>query len=262
MATQERTFTSMPSGFGVEDKQYRLKAKANPLSLILPTRHTHRYSLLWYDEDLKQQRALRYSKNQRTPFEDEQDANAIISPVEFKDGFLSVEKTNPVLQWFLHLHPGNGTIFEQVNKKMEAQEELKFMDLQDKADEIVKSLSEEQQRSVALVIFSNKSTKWTKEEIYVQLRRYAKTKPKEIIKIADDPELETTSTVSQFLSKKLIVVKFGTQVLFNLPDNKNKMCELPKKSDASKEELLSEYFKTEIGMEHYAYLENMLQSRS
>ena len=52
---------------------------------MLPSRNTKRYPLLWFDEDKGVNRPLRYAINQKTPFEDEQDGNAIVEPIIFED---------------------------------------------------------------------------------------------------------------------------------------------------------------------------------
>ena len=59
------------------DKTYKLTRDAAPLSFMLASRHTKRYPLLWFDEETGQNRALRYSRNQKTVFEDEQDGKLI-----------------------------------------------------------------------------------------------------------------------------------------------------------------------------------------
>jgi len=69
------------------DKVYKLKKEAAPLSFMLPTRNSRRFPLMWFDEEKGENRALRYARNQRSPFEDEQDGNAIVEPVIFEDGF-------------------------------------------------------------------------------------------------------------------------------------------------------------------------------
>ena len=38
---------------------------------MLASRHTKRYPLLWFDENTGENRALRYSRNQKSVFEDE-----------------------------------------------------------------------------------------------------------------------------------------------------------------------------------------------
>ena len=70
----------------MKSKIYVLKSKAAPLSFILASRNTHRKPLLYFDG--KTNRALRYASNQKSPFEDEQDGNAILEPVVFENGFL------------------------------------------------------------------------------------------------------------------------------------------------------------------------------
>ena len=90
------------------DKVYKLTRNSVPLSFMLPTRNSRRYPLLWFDEEAGANRVLRYARNQRSPFEDEQDGNAVMEPIIFEDGFLRVSRTNPVLQEFLYYHPLNG----------------------------------------------------------------------------------------------------------------------------------------------------------
>jgi hypothetical protein len=74
------------------DKQYKLTRETAPLSLILASRHTTRFPLLHFDEDTGLNRPLRYARNQNSPFQDEQDDNAIVEPIVFEDGFLHVPK--------------------------------------------------------------------------------------------------------------------------------------------------------------------------
>ena len=94
------------------DKVYKLKKDRCPLSLTIPSRNTRRFPLLYFDGQYN--KPLRYAINQKSPFEDEQDDNAIVEPIIFENGFLTVSKTNPVLQEFLHYHPQNGLVFEEV----------------------------------------------------------------------------------------------------------------------------------------------------
>ena len=100
------------------DKIYRLKRDAAPLSYMLPTQNSRAFPLLHFDEETGVNRPLRYSRNQRSPFMDEQDGNIIMEPIIFEDGMLSVKKENQVLQQFLHLHPLNDKVFEEVNGKL------------------------------------------------------------------------------------------------------------------------------------------------
>ena len=65
------------------DKQYKLLGDTAPLSYMLASRHTRRFPLLWFDEEKGENRALRYARNQKSPFEDEQDGNCYIRTNRF-----------------------------------------------------------------------------------------------------------------------------------------------------------------------------------
>jgi hypothetical protein len=95
------------------EKIYVLKNGKSPLTFVLQSRHSRRSPLLWFDEEKGVNRTLRYARNQRSPFEDEQDDNAIVEPIMFENGVLKVSKTDTVLHKFLELHPKNGSVFEE-----------------------------------------------------------------------------------------------------------------------------------------------------
>ena len=106
------------------NKTYKLTRAVAPLSFMLPTRNTRRLPLLHFDEATGTNRALRYARYQQSPYEDDQDGNAIVEPIIFEDGFLFVDRSNQVLQKFLSLHPLYGKQFVEVNKEKDAAEEI------------------------------------------------------------------------------------------------------------------------------------------
>ena len=105
-------------------KQYRLKTDVAPLAFMLASHNNKRTPLLYFDEELGTNRALRYARNQKSPFEDEQDGNAILEPIMFEDGSLHVPANNPALQEFLRLHPSNGKAFKEVDTSLDAKVEM------------------------------------------------------------------------------------------------------------------------------------------
>ena len=106
------------------EKFYKLKRDTAPLTYMLASRNSARYPLLWFDEEKGINRPLRYARNQKSPFEDEQDGNAILEPIVFEDGVLHVPKSNQVLQKFLYYHPQRDMVFEEINRERDAAEEL------------------------------------------------------------------------------------------------------------------------------------------
>ena len=135
------------------DKSYKLTREIAPLSLILASRHTTRYPLLHFDEKTGMNRPLRYARNQNSPFQDEQDDNAIVEPIVFEDGFLFVPKNNQILQKFLSLHPGNGKTFVEINKAKEAAEIVEDLNLEVDALIEARQLTVEQVENVSRVLF-------------------------------------------------------------------------------------------------------------
>jgi len=130
--------------FEIKDRTYRLLRGAAPLSFMLPVRNTRRAPLLYFDTEKGYNRALRYARNQKSPFEDEQDGNYIVEPVIFEDGMLRVPKENPILQMFLYYHPLNGRKFEEVDVEKDASVELEKLNAEVDALIEVKNLSVEQ----------------------------------------------------------------------------------------------------------------------
>ena len=136
-----------------KSKSYRLTRENAPLSLILASRHTQRYPLLYFDEATGVNKPLRYARNQKSPFQDEQDETAILEPIIFEDGFLTVDKTNQVLQRFLDLHPGNGRTFVEINKAKEAEQIVQSFNLEVDALIEARQLEPDQVENVSRVLF-------------------------------------------------------------------------------------------------------------
>ena len=180
------------------DKAYRLTREERPLSYMLASRHSARSPLLYFDEEQGLNRPLRYARNQKTPFEDEQDGNAILEPVVFEDGMLFVARENQILQKFLHYHPGNGKVFEEINKAHDAALELEHVELEIDAQVLAKDLSTEKLISVCRILMGNQSNNMTIPELKRDILIYAKNYPEDFIDTVNDPMLQMQNEVHQF----------------------------------------------------------------
>ena len=147
----------------LKGRTYRLKGNKAPIVFILNSRNSRRKPLLYFDGT--RNRALRYSSNQSTPFEDEQDNNAIVVPVVFEDGMLFVPKTDPVLQEFLSYHPGNGTIFEEVDNEKDATIDVETLDAQLEAQVAAKNLDIEMLETIGRIALSLNVDKMSTAEL-------------------------------------------------------------------------------------------------
>ncbi len=239
------------------NKVYRLKRDAAPLSFMLPTRHTRRFPLLWFDEEKGVQRALRYARNQKTPFEDEQDGNAILEPIIFEDGFLRVNKENQVLQKFLEYHPQNGIKFEEVDNSKKATKEVDVMMTQVDALVEAKNLSIEELETLTRVVFNRNPDSISTQEMKRDMLVYARNNPQEFMSIVSDPILTLQAKVHKFFDEGFLKYRNkNKEVWFNTKTNKTKLCTIPYGEDSIF--IVSSFFQSDDGIESLKHLENLL----
>lgn len=241
------------------DKIYKLTRNAAPLSLMLATRHTKRFPLLWFDPETEVNRELRYARNQKSPFVDQQDGNAIIEPVIFEDGFLRVSKSNQVLQKFLEVHPHNGIKFKELDKSKDAQDVVENINIEIDAMIEARSLSLPQLESLTRVLFSKDPSTITTDEMKRDILVYAKREPIEFMSIVNDPVLKLQSTVHKLLEVGLIKYRNkNKEVFFNTKTNKTRLCTIPYGEDPIY--IVSSFFQSDDGIESLKHLEKMLDN--
>ena len=240
------------------DKTYKLKSNATPISFTLPSRNTSRFQLLYFDEENNTNRALRYARNQKSPFEDEQDGNFILEPVIFDDGFLNVPRTNPVLQQFLHYHPMNGSVFVEVDKTVDAAKEVEDLNFEVDALIEARQLSIEQLEVVSRVMFQKDVTTVSTAELRRDVLIYAKKEPRSFLEILNDPLLKLQSNVQLFFAHNLLQFRNGQrEVWFNTKSNKKKMMSIPFGEDPF--ETVALFLKSDEGIEVLKFLEISLK---
>jgi hypothetical protein len=238
------------------DKVYRLKI-GNPLSYTLASRNHARYPLMWFDEKNNINRALRYATNQRSPFEDEQDGNAIVEPIIFEDGFLRVPKQNPALQLFLYYHPLNGVIFSEVDREKDAAAEVDDLNLEIEALIEARQLSIEQIETLTRVMFGKDPSTVSTAELKRDLLVFAKNDPKEFLNILNDPELKFQAKVRLFFENKLLILRNGDkEVWYNTSTNKKKMLSVPYGEDPY--EMSAHFLQSDEGIDSLKMLEAIL----
>jgi len=238
------------------DKVYKLLS-GTPLSYSLASRNHQRFPLMWFDEEKNQNRALRYAVNQKSPFEDEQDGNAIIEPILFEDGFLSVSRTNPVLQQFLHYHPLNGTVFIEVDEQKEAGTEVEDMNIEIDAMVAARELSIEQIETLTRVMFGKDPSVVPTEILKRDILVYAKSEPRDFLNILNDPELQFQAKVRLFFENRLLALRNNDkEVWFNTSTNKKKMLSVPFGEDPY--EMTGHYLQSDEGLDALKMLEAIL----
>jgi hypothetical protein len=240
------------------DKVYKLTRDAAPLSLYIPSSGSRRKPLLWFDEQKGVNRVLRYSANQKSPFEDEQDDNVVRVPIEFEDGFLRVPKTNPVLQEFLHYHPLNGKRFVEVDSEKDASVELEKMNIEADALIEARNLTLDQLETIGRVVLGNNVTKMSTAELKRDILIYVRNNPEEFMKLINDPLLKLQSNVQLFFDKGILSFRNKQkEVWYNTASNKKKMLTIPFGEDPMY--VVSSYLQSDEGLEALKMLEAMIE---
>ena len=241
------------------DKFYKLTRENAPLTYMLASRNSNRYPLMWFDDDQGINRSLRYARNQKSPFEDEQDGNAILEPIVFEDGSLFVSKTNQVLQKFLYYHPGKNKVFEEINRAKDAAEELEIVEIGLEAQIIAKNLEFDKLISVSRVLLGAGVDKRSSVELKRDILLYAKQNPTDFLETLNDPMLALQDDVYQFFDNGFLVFRNQSKdVYYNLPKNKKKLLTVPFGEDPYF--IVASHFQSDEGVEIYKLLKKRLTS--
>ena len=205
-------------------------------------------------------RPLRYARNQNSPFQDEQDDTAILEPIVFENGFLSVPKTNQVLQKFLDLHPGNGRIFVEINKEAEAARENEIIETEVDALIEARQLEVDQVENISRVLFQKDPARYSLQELKREILRFAKRQPEDFLKILKDPSLKMNATIQGFFDANLLTLRNkDKEIWFNTPSNKKKLMNVPYGEDPIY--MASSFFVSDEGVEVYKHLKELLKNK-
>ena len=241
-----------------KDRLYELTSGRQPLAFTLPTVHSARTPLLYFDEQVGYNRELRYATNQRTPFVDEQEGTATLGRIVFRDGILRVPKENIVLQKLLSLyHPYTlqGRIMEYkpeqiaesetdwIELELEAMTTAKAMDI-DEAEAILRAQYGSQQ-------VSNASSKELKRDLLI----LARNSPGLFLDLANDDNVMLRNIGIKATETGILALS-QDQRSFTYASNGRKLLTVP--FNEHPYSALAAYFKTDEGMEVLRAVEKQL----
>ena len=241
----------------LKDRVYKLTRDRAPLSCITPSRNSSRNPLLYFDEEKGYNRALRYARNQKSCFEDEQDGTAIVEPVIFTDGLLRVPKSNPILQEFLHYHPLNGKRFVEVDFSKDAAQQVATFNAEVDALVEAKTMSVDQLESIGRVLFARDVSLVSTAELRRDVMIFARKNPSGFLNAINDPTVKVQSQVQKFFDEKILQFRpKNREVYYNLEGNKKRMIKVP--FGIERNEFLAQWFTTDDGVEVLAFLEKQM----
>jgi hypothetical protein len=241
-----------------KDRLYELTSGRKPLAFTLPTVHSSRTPLLYFDETLGYNRELRYATNQRTPFVDEQEGTATLGRIVFRDGILRVPKENIVLQKLLSLyHPYTlqGRIMEYKPEQI-AENETDWIELELEAMTVAKGMDIDEAEAILRAQYgsqqvSNASSKELKRDLLI----LARNQPSLFLDLANDDNVMLRNIGIKATETGILALS-QDQRTFTYASNGRKLLTVP--FNEHPYSALAAYFKTDEGMEVLRAVEKQL----
>ena len=253
---EEKETTQVKDTWEYKDRHYYLVNGKEPLSYTIPSKHTQKYPLTWFDPQLGYERELRYATNQKSVFVDEQKGNATLKHIVFSDGVLHVPKTKRTLQEFLAIHPHNGIIFKEVDKQVEAIDELEYLELEDDAVGIARTMDIEQIEAILRVEFGSRVSNLTTKELKRDGILFAKKNPALFLNLAQDENVILRNFAIKATEANIIKLS-DDQRTFKWASNSRKLMTVP--FDENPYSAMAAFFKTDEGIEIYRSIDKKLE---
>ncbi len=240
----------------IKDRNYYLTGDKSPLTFTIPSRHTVKHSLLYFDEELGSQRELRYATNQASPFVDEQKGQATMGHITFKDGTLHVPKAKQNLQKILSLyHPMRNSIYNEFNAVEVAEDELDILDLQIDALNAARSMDIDQAEAILRVELGSKVTSMSSKELRRDLLLFSRNNPALFINLANDDNVQLRNFAIR-ASEAGIIRLSPDQRTFTWVSNGRKLMNVP--FDENPYSAFAAFLKTDEGVEIYKSIDKKL----
>ena len=238
-----------------KDRQYYLANGKEPITYTIPSKHSRKYPLVWFDKDLGYEREMRYATNQKSIFVDKQEGNVTLSHIVFENGHLHVPKTKRSLQEFLMHHPHNGFVFKELDKKEEAIDELSFLDIQVDALNAARDMDIDQGEAILRVEVGSKVSKLSTKELKRDLMIFAKQNPELFLNLSQDENVILRNFAINATENNIINLS-PDQKTFSWASNGRKLMTVP--FDENPYSAMASWFKTDEGLDVYKSIDKKI----
>jgi hypothetical protein len=253
--SKEKTITQ--EAWEVKDRTYLLIGSHNPLTYTVSSRHSRRFPLLWFDEDSKEQKELRYATNQNSPFMDEQKGEATLGHIMFLNGVLTVPKEKQNLQKLLSLyHPMLNKKYREFSAVQKATNELDTLEAQVTAMNAAMNMDIDQAEAIIRVEVGSKASKMTSKEIKRDLLLFARSNPSLFLELANDENVQLRNFAIKACEANIIKLS-QDQRDFKWASNGKKLMTVP--FDENPYSAMAAFFKTDEGVEIFQSIEKKFQ---
>ena len=255
--SKTKEIPSVEKGWEIKDRTYFVTGRYKPLTLRIPSRHSRKFPMLWFDQETNKQRELRYATNQNSPFVDEQKGEATMGTILFKDGALVVPKSQQALQKLLSLyHPMKGKRYREFDSIVQAVDQLDLMELQIDALNAARSMDVEHLEAIMRVEVGSKVNDMSSKELKGDGLIFARQNPSLFLDLAKDENVQLRNFAIIATEAKIIKLS-QDQRSFTWASNGKKLMNVP--FDENPYSAMAAFFKTDEGVEVFKSIEKKLK---
>lgn len=237
----------------IKDRHYYLTGNKTPLTFTIPSRHKANRPLLWFDPEKTQQRELRYATNMPSPFRDEQNGEATLGHIIFKNGHLYVPKEYQALQKLLSIyHPYKDVRYTELDTVMEAVDELETIELEIEALNAATSIDIDMAEAIMRVENGSAVSQMSSKELKRDLLVFAKRNPRLFLELANDENVQLRNFAIKATEANIIKLS-QDQRYFTWASNGKKLMTIP--FDENPYSAMAAFFKTDEGVEVFKSIE-------
>lgn len=256
MKTQEIENKPPVEKWEYKDRNYYLMHNKMPLTYTLPTKHSRKYPLVWFDSEKGYERELRYATNHPSIFVDEQEGQVTLKHVVFEKGHLSVPKNKRNLQEFLAYHPHNGLIFLEHDAEVVAEDEFDKLEIELAAANLAYEMDIDTAEALMRVEIGSRVTNLSSKELKRDLLIFAKSNPRLFLNLAQDENILLRNFAIRATEANIIKLA-DDQRTFKWASNGRKLMSVP--FDENAYSAMAAWFKTDEGLEVYRSIEKKLK---
>jgi hypothetical protein len=253
--TATRVQPAKPS-WEIKDRTYILNSNKSPLTFTIPSKHTSKHALLYFDKESGEQKEIRYATNQPSPFVKEQQGEATLGHIIFKDGALFVPKEKQNLQKVLSLyHPLKNKLYKELDQVEIAEDELDILELQIDALNAARGMDIDHAEAILRVELGSKVSTMSSKELKRDLLLFAKMSPGLFLDLANDENVQLRNFAIQAAEANIIRLS-DDQRYFTWASNGRKLMEVP--FDENPYSAFAYFLKTDEGVEIYKSIDKKI----
>jgi len=253
--TATRVQPAKPS-WEIKDRTYILNSNKSPLTFTIPSKHTSKHALLYFDKESGEQKEIRYATNQPSPFVKEQQGEATLGHIIFKDGALFVPKEKQNLQKVLSLyHPLKNKLYKELDQVEIAEDELDILELQIDALNAARGMDIDHAEAILRVELGSKVSTMSSKELKRDLLLFAKMSPGLFLNLANDENVQLRNFAIQAAEANIIRLS-DDQRYFTWASNGRKLMEVP--FDENPYSAFAYFLKTDEGVEIYKSIDKKI----